>query len=72
MSTIIYRKNLPRSRDSAWGADLSITRFASGKNETNKCGYQMAIGGEYVTLTAEQMKEFVQDLNTFFYAEGYL
>ena len=71
MPTTIYRKNLPRFRDSAWGTDLSVTRFANGKNETNKYGYQMTIGGEYVILTAEQMKGFVQDLNSFFYAEGY-
>lgn len=71
MSTTIYRKTLPRSGVSAWGTDLSVIRFANNKNEKNRCGYQMTIGGEYVTLTAEQMKEFVQDLNTFFYAEGY-
>jgi hypothetical protein len=42
-----------------------------GSNKECKCGYQVRVGKDQVTLTAQQMKDLVSDINVFFNAEGY-
>lgn len=71
MSTTIHRKNYKITNDSDFEKELSVIRFAMPQASSCKCGYQITVGGEQVTLDARQMKDLVTELETFFYAEDY-
>jgi hypothetical protein len=77
MSTTIYEKQLPEHQDSGFSEYLVVSqhgvsnKYAKEQNDGHKCVYQVRIGTEMASLTSEQMKWFVSDLNAFFKAEGY-
>ena len=71
MSTTIYRQNHKVTNGSDSEKELSVVRFAMPQEYSCKCGYQITIGSEQVTLDAFQMREFVDYMKVFFYSEGY-
>lgn len=71
MSTTIHRENYPVTNGSETKKELSVVRFVMPQKSECKCGYQINVGSEQITLDAFKMKEFVDNLKTYFYAEGY-
>ncbi len=71
MSTTIYEKELPVTKESEYTKRLGILRFAMGQKSNCKCGYVISVGDNQVTLNAQQIEDLMRELNVFFYAEGY-
>jgi hypothetical protein len=71
MSTTIHRKDYKITNGSDFEKEVSVVRFSMPQKYSCKCGYQVTVGSEHVTLTTRQMQDLMVDLETFFYAEGY-